>query len=364
MATESYLITGGCGLQGSSIVETLRAKFPEAKVAVVTRNPTVNIFEGVTYHRGDIRDAPFIASCLAECKPSVVFHCAATVVGARKHVSDETVRSINVDGTRVLLEQCAKAGTKAFVFTSSVSVIQKPGVIVSDADETWPLIGDSDTKALIYPRTKAESERLVTAADDPDGMRTASLRPSAIHGERDNDVTPIIMRTSAMKGLQIGENKTRFATTYVGNSTQAHLLVAEKLLSPDPDVRNAVGGQAFFVTNGAEHSYYDFSRTIWKYAGVGDGPGSPEYENVRVVPTNVAMWVAWACEWWGWAWGTPPVISTVAVGICTMERWYKIGKAERLLGYHPSVGWEEGCRRAAKWYLEHGNKTEEDAKTK
>lgn len=360
MESQSFLVTGGCGLQGSSIVSTLRKRYPNARISVLTRSPTVNLFDGVKYYKGDITRPSDIETCLAACKPTVVFHCAAAIVVARKHVPDAIVHNINVNGTKLVLEKCKALGTvRAFVFTSSVSVVQRPGVKINGADETWAMINPeadkADAKATIYPRTKAEAERLVSAADDQRGMRTCSLRPSAIYGERDNDVTPLIMRTARMRSIQIGDNSNQFLTTYVGNSTHAHLLAAEKLLSRDPAVRDSVGGQAFFVTNEDRYTYWDFARTIWFYAGAGPARDSAEYrtENLRVVSSTLALWAAWLSEWYGWARGTQPPISQIGVAICTMTRVYDISKAKEVLGYREQTSWEEGCERAARWWLEN-----------
>ncbi|KAM0817845.1 hypothetical protein AB5N19_03652 [Seiridium cardinale] len=369
MDSQSFLVTGGCGLQGSSIVETLRARYPAARVAVLARNPTVNNFPGVDYHRGDITKPEDIDACLAASSATVVFHCAAVVVGAKKPVPDTVVQAINVDGTRLLLERCKAFGTvKAFIFTSSVSVVQKPGVQIDGAKETWPLVDpEKDTTVLIYPRSKAAAEQLVTAADDDevDGMRTCSIRPSVVHGERDTDVTPITIRTARMlRNIQIGDNTSTLSTTYVGNSTHAHLLAAEKLISPDKAVRDSVGGEAFFVTNEGRYTYFDSARTIWFHAGIGPPPDSDAYkpENLRVISVGLAMWVAWLSEWYGWLIGTTPKISQVAVGILTMTRRYDISKAKEVLGYREQVDWREGCRRAARWWVENNNA--EDNKTK
>lgn len=356
-------------MQGSSIVETLRARYPTAKIAVLTRNPTTNRFPGVDYHKGDITRPLDIQACINACHPTVVFHCAATVVGTRKHVPDSMVQAINVDGTRLLLDACRDLGlVKAFVFTSSVSVVQKPGVIIDGADETWDMIDTTlDIQTAIYPRTKAEAERLVSAADDggEGKMRTASLRPTVIYGERDNDVTPIIMRTLWSKGLQIGGNTNPWSTTYVGNSTHAHLLAAEKLCSDDKAVRDRVGGQAFFIANEGTYTYCDFARTIWYYAGVGPKRDDAEYDpkngKMRVVSVGLAMWVAWASEWFAWATGGAPIVTQVAVGIFTMVRRYDISKAKERLGYREQMDWEEGCRRSAQWWRENRG---EDGKSK
>lgn len=156
MDNASFLVTGGCGLQGSHIVEKLRSAYPDAKVAVMARNPTLNQFPGVTYHGGDITSREDVRRVLGASRPSVVFHCAGLMTLNRKPVPDSVVRAVNVDGTRIMLEESARTGVKAFVLTSSASVVQKHGRgfrAIAGADETLPLVAEEDN-ILIYPTSK------------------------------------------------------------------------------------------------------------------------------------------------------------------------------------------------------------------
>jgi len=57
-------------------------------------------------------------------------------------------------GTRNLLEACVKSGVKAFVFTSSMGVVQVQGwKDIWNGDESLPII-EKDSKALRYAYTK------------------------------------------------------------------------------------------------------------------------------------------------------------------------------------------------------------------
>ncbi|KAF9872108.1 sterol-4-alpha-carboxylate 3-dehydrogenase [Colletotrichum karsti] len=347
MASETYLVTGGCGFLGSHIVEKLLQKHPSATIAVVSRNPTTNTFPGVSYHAGDVSSADDVTAVVQKVRPTVVFHCAGMMTVGRKIMTDEFVRAINVDGTRNVLDASKRAGVKAFVTTSSASVVQKDMYRdIKGGDESLPLAEEGDP-TQIYPKTKAASDKMTLEYDDPNGMRTCTLRPAVVHGERDNDITPALIRNLRLgrNKVQLGDNSNLFSTTYAGNAADAHLAAAAKLLSSSPD---GVAGEAFFVTNGEPMRFWDFSRAVWRAAGDATRP-----EEVRVVGMGVALAYAWALEWVYWFRGEVPPLNRQIVRFSGMSRWYVIDKARERLGWEPEVGTEEGIRRAVVWFLEN-----------
>lgn len=154
MASETYLVTGGCGFIGSHIVEKLRERYPTARIAVFSRNPTANLFPGVAYHAGDVASLDDVAKVVKETKPTVVFHCAGMMTVGRKNMTDEFVKLINVDGTRHVLDESKRNGVKAFVTTSSASVVQKEMFRdIKGGDESLPLAEEGDD-TMAYPKTK------------------------------------------------------------------------------------------------------------------------------------------------------------------------------------------------------------------
>jgi sterol-4alpha-carboxylate 3-dehydrogenase (decarboxylating) len=60
---------------------------------------------------------------------------------------------VNVDGTNNLLKAAKEVGVKAFVFTSSASVIMDAVNDVVNADESWPVIV-GDKQPEYYTHTK------------------------------------------------------------------------------------------------------------------------------------------------------------------------------------------------------------------
>lgn len=348
----SYLVTGGCGLQGSSIVEALLPflhTVPGTSITVISRNPHTNLFPGVAYEACDVNSSTSVEEIMARIRPNVVFHCAGIMTVARGALSDEVVRRINVGGTRVMLDAARRCGTvRAFVFTSSSSVVQRGGIVDQNGlDETASTVVTADG-IDIYPTTKAEAERLVLAADDAyNGFRTAALRPAAIYGERDNDLTPALVGPSSSREsrakIQVGNGKNLFSFTYVGNSTKAHLLAADRLLSANPAVVGPVAGEAFFVSNGDPVPFWIFRRTAMRAAGV-----KIREEDVRKIPLAVAFLAAWVLEWAAWFRGSQPTLTRMLVRFSTLNRWFRVDKAKKVLGYEPEVAWDEGIQRAVR----------------
>lgn len=119
-AGRRVLVTGAAGLVGRRVVTALaerNAEFREV-VAIDLRNPPeAGRRPGVAYACCDIRD-PSLADHLVRHDVDTVVHLAA-VVTPGKDSSRALERSIDVDGTRNVVESCLKAGVKHFVYTSS-----------------------------------------------------------------------------------------------------------------------------------------------------------------------------------------------------------------------------------------------------
>ena len=90
----------------------------------------------------------------------------------------------NVGGTKNVLD-CAAAGTyvKAFVYTSSVSVIDK--LSFDYIDEPAPM-ATITSKLNYYGKSKTLADQYVLDSNNKSGLRTTCLRVTSVHGPRDN----------------------------------------------------------------------------------------------------------------------------------------------------------------------------------
>lgn len=113
------LVTGGSGYFGSLLVRRLVAAGHE--VRVLDLDDADDRPSDVELIRGDIRDAGIVARAVAGC--DVVFNNVAQVPLAR---DEHLLRTVNVDGTALLLREAARAKVGKVVHTSSSAIFGVP----------------------------------------------------------------------------------------------------------------------------------------------------------------------------------------------------------------------------------------------
>ncbi|MFO0929911.1 MAG: NAD-dependent epimerase/dehydratase family protein [Gemmataceae bacterium] len=189
-----------------------------------------------------------------------------------------------------------------------------------------------------YPRTKADAERRVLAANGPD-LATVALRPHLIWGPGDNHLVPrILARARAGRLRRIGRGDKRIDSVYIDNAADAHLLAADRLAPGSP-----VAGKVYFVSNGEPIPTWDLVNRILAAANL------PPV--TRSVPAPLAYAVGGLLETvYGCLWpdAEPPMTRFVARELATAH-WFDLTAARRDLGYAPRVSIDEGLRRLADW---------------
>lgn len=131
------LVTGGCGFLGSHIVGLLLERSITSKLSVLDLHTSRNRQEKADYYDGDITDSDGVKTLFEKLKPDVVIHTASPIFNAN---NPDLMYKVNVDGTKALVKAAQDSGVKAFVYTSSASIIsdQKNNIIY--ADERWSIL--------------------------------------------------------------------------------------------------------------------------------------------------------------------------------------------------------------------------------
>lgn len=184
------------------------------------------------------------------------------------------------------------------------------------------------------------------AANGQGGLRTCTIRPSAIFGPGDRQLIPGMIEVCerGQHRFQIGDNTSLMDFTYVGNVAYAHVLAAEKLADP----ASPAAGQAFNVTNGTPVPFWDFAAKVWcEY-----GKYMPNSKKI-ILSYNASMFLAMISEtiydikamFWDKS-QLKEGMTRSRIKQAMSSRYFNISKAKELLGYEPQVGLEEGIRRS------------------
>jgi UDP-N-acetylglucosamine 4-epimerase len=323
-----WLVTGGAGFIGSHLTEQLLRAGQE----VVTldnlstgfrRNlEEVEAIVGEPARRrhrfieGDIRDP---AACREACDGvSYVLHQAALGSVPRSIERPADTHASNVTGFLEMLVAARDAGVKRFVYASSSAVYgDHPGLPKVESE-----VGEVLSP---YAATKQANEMYARVFLRCYGLDTVGLRYFNVFGARqdpDGPYAAVIPRwlQALMRGETVwinGDGETTRDFCYVANAVQANLRAA---VATDA----GVPGEVFNVAVHDRTSLavlFDTLRELLAVIEPGVAQARAEHREFR--PGDVRHSLA------------------------------DIGKARRLLGYHPTHSLRAGLEEALPWYVAH-----------
>ncbi|MCJ1337566.1 erg26, C-3 sterol dehydrogenase [Bachmanniomyces sp. S44760] len=357
----NVLVVGGCGFLGHHIVSQL-LEYDSAKVSVIDLRTNVNRLPNVSYHDADVTSEEQIYSVLETEKPNVIIHCASPY-GAGDASRDTIFQKVNVQGTKNLFDLAAKIGcVRAFVYTSSASVIHDNVSHLINADERWPVLRRPQ-QTVYYTESKAIAEEYVLGNNRQHGdLLTTAIRPAAIFGEGDHSLVGpmLIAYGKGQTGFQLGTNDNLYDFTYVGNVAYAHILAAVALLdthamSTKPLDHEKVDGEAFFITNDEPVYFWDFPRTLWSQAGGTEK--TRDIKDIWIIPSGIGLVLSSIVEWMFWIFTAntkKPNLTRRIFQQVSMTRTFNINKAKRRLGYEPQWNMSQAMDLTMNWAHEHG----------
>ena len=326
---ENVLVTGAYGLLGSHAVRELiengyhvRAfgRDPDRlqKLAAEYENDQIDIFCGDFCNAAEIDDA---------CEGmDYVVHCGALLKGWGRR--SEYIRT-NVEGTRNVLEACARHGVKRLVHTSSPSAhALKNNLCIKEEDQ------NENNRLNYYIESKLLAEKLVRGQDK---VPYSMIRPRGITGIGDKNMLPVLINVNRQMGIPLFQKgKVLVDLVCAENAALALRLCMEK---------EEALGQAYNITNGEPKLVTDLAEEMFMALGT-----KAKYIRLPFMPVYAAAGMLEA------VWEllriydkAPPV---TRINVCTLGRSqiFSIEKARRELGYEPRVSLSEMIREYAEDY--------------
>jgi UDP-glucose 4-epimerase len=162
------LVTGGTGYIGSTAVEILLSQGFEISILDdCSMGHADTVPAGVRFVQGSLLNAHEVADALQGCE--AVMHFAGKSLVGESVEKPDLYQSVNVDGTRILLDEMRKQSITKIVFSSSAATYGEPKVV--------PILETSETSPTNpYGATKLAIDHMITEEAKNHGISAASLR--------------------------------------------------------------------------------------------------------------------------------------------------------------------------------------------
>ena len=253
------LVTGGAGYIGATAVEILTAQGYEVGVFDdCSTGHADNVPQGITFIQGSLLNRHEIAQALEGC--DAVMHFAGKSLVGESVGKPELYWSVNVGGTRNLLDEMRIAGITKLIFSSSAATYGEPEVL--------PILESASNRPTnAYGASKLAVDAMITDEAIGHGISAASLRYFNVAGalnsargwltERHNPEThliPNVLRSTAANPVKIfgSDWPTKDGTcirdyVHVVDLIDAHIKALNSLGKPGHEIFNLGCGDGYSV---------------------------------------------------------------------------------------------------------------------
>ncbi|WP_340122710.1 NAD-dependent epimerase/dehydratase family protein [Methylobacter svalbardensis] len=309
----NILVTGGCGLVGSTTIDLLLRDYSPASIVILddlSRGTLANVEAAlkntrVTLVQEDIRDLKSVHKAMQGM--DAVIHMATLRITACA-ANPRDAMGIMCDGSFNVVEAAQVAGIKKVVVASSASIY--------GLADTFPTREDHHpyNNRTWYGASKIMLEGLLRSYNDMYGLPYVALRYFNVYGPRmdiHGKYTEVLIRwmeriAAGQSPLILGDGAQTMDFVYIEDVARSNILALQSELSDD----------VFNVASGTETSLNDLAAALLKVMG---SDLQPEYGPERAVN---------------------PVSRRLA----------DTTKAEQLLKFKAQVNLEEGLAHLVDWW--------------
>jgi nucleoside-diphosphate-sugar epimerase len=303
-----YLVTGGAGFIGSHLAEELVSRGHAVRVVdslITGRRSNLDHVPGVEFREGDLAEMDVAVRAVDGC--DYVLHQAAIPSVPRSVKDPVTSNRANVDATLNVLVAARDAGIRRLVFAGSSSAYGNT--------PTLPKHEEMPANPLSpYALQKVVSEQYLQMFTRLYGLETVSIRYFNVFGPRQDPSSPYsgvisVFATALLENRPptiYGDGEQTRDFTYVANVVDGVLRACEA---------TGASGQVINVATGGRISLNQLFAVMRDIVGANV---EPEYAESRAGDVR--------------------------------DSQADIQKAKDILGYQPTVSFEDGLRRTIEWY--------------
>lgn len=306
------LVTGGCGLIGSTTIDLLLRE-DVAKIVIfdnLVRGSMHNVAEilkdrRVELIKGDIRDVEATRR-VSEGMDAVIHMAAIRITACAEHPREAL--EVMCDGTFNVVEAAHLAGVKRIVAASSASVYG-----LADSFPTTEKDHPYNNRTW-YGASKVMLEGLLRSFNDMYGTEYCAFRYFNVYGPRmdiHGKYTEVLIRwmeriEAGQPPLILGDGKTSMDFIYIDDIAAANVA----------GLRSDVSDEVFNVASGVETDLNELAEALMRVMGKKLQPEYGPERKVNAVPRRLAS----------------------------------IEKTKRMLGWSPKVDLDEGLERLVSWW--------------
>ena len=311
-----FVVTGGAGFIGSNTVdELIRRGHSVVVLDDLSAGKEENLAEvrsKISFIKGSITDFEVVRKAMHEA--DYVLHLAARTSVPRSVKDHIETNRVNIDGTLNVLVAARDAKVKRIVFAASSSAYgETPSLPKLETMQPAPISP--------YGVTKYVGELYAQVFGRAYGLENVSLRYFNVFGPRQDPNSPysgVLSKfcTAFLEGTQpaiFGDGEQSRDFTYIENVVQANLLACE---AP------SASGKVFNVGTG---SRFTLNQTLAMLQRISGANVEAKYEPAREGDIR--------------------------------DSQADITQGREILGYNPTVEFEEGLERTFSWYRESHAKT-------
>ncbi|NWQ88393.1 D42E1 reductase, partial [Burhinus bistriatus] len=325
------VVTGGGGYFGYKLGCAL-ANAGASVVLYDIHKPIWEIPNGVMCIQADVRDydAIFAACEGADC----VFHVASYGMSGREQLHREEIETVNINGTRFIIDACKQRNIARLIYTSTVNVVFG-GLPIEDGDEETVPYFPIEQHVDHYSRTKSIAEQMVLAANGTPLagggiLYTCALRPPGIYGPEEQRHLPRLAKNieRGLLSFKFGNPSAKMNWVHAENLVQAQILAADALT---PEKNYVASGQVYFINDGEKFNLFEWLTPLFERLGCSKPririPTSLVYASAMIMEYLHLMLKPFV--------ELSPLLTRNEVQNISVTHTFRIDKARSQLGYSP-----------------------------